>query len=59
MPDKKDRPSRRAFLKSFGAAALGVPFLLNDSRAQTRGGRARRSCIVVGAGLSGLAAAYA
>ena len=59
MPDTKVRPSRRAFLKSVGAAALSVPFLLNDSRAQTRVGRARRSCVVVGAGLSGLAAAYA
>jgi monoamine oxidase len=55
---KKNLHARRAFLKSFGAAALGVPFLLNHSSGQVRG-RTRRSCIVVGAGLSGLAAAYA
>ncbi|HZH91296.1 MAG TPA: FAD-dependent oxidoreductase [Pyrinomonadaceae bacterium] len=59
-PDTKARTNRRAFLKSFGAAALGVPFLLKSSTAQTarrRGGA--HSCVVVGAGLSGLAAAYA
>jgi monoamine oxidase len=59
MPDTKVRPSRRAFLKSVGAAALGVPFLLKGAWAQEARGRARHSCIVVGAGLSGLAAAYA
>jgi monoamine oxidase len=58
--DTKARPTRRAFLKSIGAAALGAPLLLSDSSwAQTRRGRTQRSCIVVGAGLSGLAAAYA
>jgi monoamine oxidase len=56
--NKKNLRTRRAFLKTFGAAALGVPLLLNSSSAQTRG-RTRRSCVVVGAGLSGLAAAYA
>lgn len=59
MPDAKDRPTRRAFLKSVGAAALAAPLLFKNSAAQIRRGRARRSCIVVGAGLSGLAAAYA
>jgi len=59
MPDTKHRPTRRDFIKTFGVAALGAPLLLNNSAsAQTRG-RTRHSCIVVGAGLSGLAAAYA
>ncbi|HEX8710200.1 MAG TPA: NAD(P)/FAD-dependent oxidoreductase [Pyrinomonadaceae bacterium] len=47
-------PDRREFLKRAGGAALGAAVLLNSP------GRARRrSCIVVGSGLSGLAAAYA
>ncbi|HEV2912538.1 MAG TPA: FAD-dependent oxidoreductase [Pyrinomonadaceae bacterium] len=50
----KSRPSRREFLKYAGAAALGAPLLTN---AQT--GRRAHSCIIIGAGLSGLAAAYA
>jgi monoamine oxidase len=58
-PDTKARPTRRAFLKSFGTAALGVPFLLKNSPAQARRRGGAHSCIVVGAGLSGLAAAYA
>jgi len=57
-PVRKEPPTRREFLKSAGAAALAAPLLFNNSWAQTRG-RARHSCIVVGAGLSGLAAAYA
>jgi monoamine oxidase len=56
--NKKPLRSRRAFLKSLGAAALGVPLLFDGARAQRRA-RARHSCVVVGAGLSGLAAAYA
>jgi monoamine oxidase len=59
MPDFKPRHGRRAFLKSFGAAALGVPFLFDNSPAQIRRRGAAHSCVVVGAGLSGLAAAYA
>ncbi len=58
MNNKKPLRSRRAFLKSLGAAALGVPLLFDGARAQRRA-RARHSCVVVGAGLSGLAAAYA
>jgi monoamine oxidase len=46
---------RREFMKRAGVAALGVPLLYGNSFAQP----ARRSCIVIGAGLSGLAAAYA
>jgi monoamine oxidase len=60
MDRKKPLRDRRAFLKSFGAAALGFPVLLKSSSAQPqKRGRAKRSCIVVGAGLAGLAAAYA
>jgi monoamine oxidase len=52
--------SRRAFLKSFGTATAVAPLLIRNSLAQegARRGRARRSCVVIGAGLSGLAAAY-
>jgi len=46
--------SRREFLKRSGAAILGSPFLFNTSFAFDS-----HSCIVIGAGLSGLAAAYA
>ena len=56
------RPSRhrRAFLKSLGAAALGLPVLVKSSTAQPQQRRrAKHSCIIIGAGLSGLAAAYA
>ncbi len=59
VPDIKARPDRRAFIKSFGAAALGVPFLCKSSPAQTWRRGAAHSCVIVGAGLSGLAAAYA
>jgi monoamine oxidase len=57
----KDHPSgrelpRRNFLKGAGAAAIGVPLVLKDSFAFQR--RAY-SAVVIGAGLSGLAAAYA
>lgn len=48
--------SRRRFLQTAGAAALGIPLVFNDSPAVRR--RAS-SAIVIGAGLSGLAAAYA
>jgi len=61
---KKTLRTRRAFLKSFSAAALAVPLMLKGApveaqpqRRRTAGGR--HSCIVVGAGLAGLAAAYA
>ena len=63
MNAKKTLRTRRAFLKSFTAAALAAPFLLTGApveaqrRRTTAGGR--HSCIVVGAGLAGLAAAYA
>ncbi|HEY1404206.1 MAG TPA: NAD(P)/FAD-dependent oxidoreductase [Pyrinomonadaceae bacterium] len=58
MNSQKNLHTRRNFIKTFGAAALGAPLLFNSSAAQTRG-RTRHSCVVVGAGLSGLAAAYA
>jgi monoamine oxidase len=47
-------PTRREFLKYAGAAVFGAPLLLNRQLA-----RPTHSCIVIGAGLSGLAAAYA
>jgi monoamine oxidase len=58
-PGTEDRPTRRAFLKSVGAAALAAPLLVKDASAQVGRRRASHSCVVVGAGLSGLAAAYA
>lgn len=48
--------SRRKFLQAAGAAAIGVPFVFNNSFSIQR--RAY-SAIIIGAGLSGLAAAYA
>ena len=45
---------RRDFLKQAGWAGLGLPLLVNTSFAFRS-----HSCIVIGAGLSGLAAAYA
>ena len=45
--------SRREFLKGASAFALGAPFIVG------RGFRpGAPSCVVIGAGLSGLAAAY-
>jgi monoamine oxidase len=45
--------SRRDFLKRAGIATLGVPLLCSPSLALQS-----HSCIIIGAGLSGLAAAY-
>src|SRR5215210_4959447 len=45
--------NRREFLRGAGAAALGLPLL------RTSFNLAAHSCVVIGAGLSGLAAAYA
>jgi monoamine oxidase len=45
--------TRREFLRGAAAAALGVPFLGSSFNF------AAHSCVVIGAGLSGLAAAYA
>ena len=56
MPSPKQQQTRREFLKRAGLAAAGAPLLFNSNiYAQ----RPRRSCVVVGAGLSGLAAAHA
>jgi monoamine oxidase len=49
----KRTQSRREFLKYAGAAAIGAPVLFNNRIG------AGHSCIIIGAGLSGLAAAYA
>jgi monoamine oxidase len=48
------RPTRRDFLKYATAAALGSPFVFKTINA-----RRASSCVIIGAGLSGLAAAYA
>jgi monoamine oxidase len=54
--------SRRAFLKGSGALALSTPILTGGALAapisKTRGAKNQFSCVVIGAGLSGLAAAY-
>ena len=48
--------TRRDFLKSAGVATAGIPLLFNKTSLALTSGR---SCIVIGAGLSGLAAAHA
>ena len=53
-PPEYKQLTRRAFLKSAGIAAVGAPFVARGVTA-----RRRHSCVVIGAGLSGLAAAYA
>ena len=53
-PEQAHNPSRRDFLKSAAVAAAGVPLILSPYVQ-----RRSYSCIVIGAGLSGLAAAYA
>src|SRR2546423_4017255 len=52
------RLARRDFLKRAGIATLGVPFLFNTTTASSFAFQSH-SCVVIGAGLSGLAAAYA
>lgn len=52
----KLRTSRRRFLRDASAAALGLPLLAASAPAVQR---RRYSCVVIGAGLAGLAAAYA
>ena len=47
-------PTRREFLKSAGLAAVGVPLVPSVSFLLPK-----QSCIIIGSGLSGLAAAYA
>lgn len=50
------KTTRRQFLRASGTAALGVPLLFDRAFAVQR---RRYSCVVIGAGLSGLAAAHA
>lgn len=50
------KQTRRQFMRAAGAAALGTPFLFERAFAIQR---RRYSCVVIGAGLSGLAAAHA
>ncbi|MGI8789155.1 MAG: flavin monoamine oxidase family protein, partial [Pyrinomonadaceae bacterium] len=49
-----EKTNRRDFLKIVGAAALGAAIVPKDIFAQRR----RKSCVIIGAGLAGLAAAY-
>ena len=66
-PEKTHATARREFLKTAGLAAVGAPLILGSSRTGSPPGllagpyvqRQSYSCVVIGAGLSGLAAAYA
>ncbi|MEP7038231.1 MAG: FAD-dependent oxidoreductase [Acidobacteriota bacterium] len=49
-----NKTSRREFLKVIGAASLGVAASSHNVFAQRR----KKSCVIIGAGFSGLAAAY-
>ena len=51
MPNKNNR---RDFLKVLGAASFGIALAPSDIFAQRR----KKSCVIIGAGFSGLAAAY-
>ena len=53
-PNSSPQHSRREFLRTSGIAAVGIPLLLSPYVQ-----RRKYSCIVIGAGLSGLAAALA
>ena len=46
--------SRREFLKILGATSIGIALAPKDTFAQRR----KKSCVIIGAGFSGLAAAY-
>jgi monoamine oxidase len=54
QPAQSSTTTRRDFLKHTGVAAIGVPLLFSPYVQ-----RRRYSCIIIGAGLSGLAAAHA
>ena len=49
-----NKTNRREFLKIIGAASVGVALAPQNIFAQKR----RKSCVIIGAGFSGLAAAY-
>ncbi len=49
-----DKISRREFLKILGAGSIGIALAPQNIFAQ----KGKKSCVVIGAGLSGLAAAY-
>jgi monoamine oxidase len=51
----KAKNNRREFLKIFGAASAGAALAPREIFAQTR---RKKSCVVIGAGFAGLAAAY-
>src|SRR2546425_12936967 len=66
-PGKTLTTARREFLKTAGLAAVGAPLILQSRQGGSLLGllaspyvqRQAYSCVVIGAGLSGLAAAYA
>jgi monoamine oxidase len=49
-----EKTNRRQFLKILGAGAAGIALAPNDLFAQKR----KKSCVIIGAGFAGLAAAY-
>ena len=51
----KKKTDRRQFLKILSAASLGVTLAPNDLFAQQK---RKKSCVIIGAGLAGLSAAY-
>ncbi len=50
----KNQQNRREFLKIIGASSVGIALSSNNVFAQNR----KKSCVIIGAGFSGLAAAY-
>lgn len=50
--------SRRVFLKSAGAVALGATLSASPFSHLAFAAKVRKSCVIIGAGISGLAAAY-
>jgi monoamine oxidase len=54
IKDMPNKQSRRDFLKIVGAGALSIAVSKQNAFAQRR----KKSCVIVGAGLAGLAAAY-
>jgi monoamine oxidase len=58
-PKQAQTTTRREFLKCSGIAAVGAPLVFNRFGTSPFVQRQKFSCVVIGAGLSGLAAAHA